>query len=166
MWGTSMYNYYSWMECDEFKVPYVGKKTAFWRKILWNFTFYLGKSLKSVTGWLGIPLFNSREDKLRLLSGGDYDEDTPLDLHYPRGAYNIPQTKYQALQEISYFRYNFLFGHSDTMSMFKCNPYYEVNTMTLNFFPRYEYKYSKTGVITTSYNKKAFMSVKPGIWLD
>lgn len=167
MQDTSMYNYYSWLECDEFKVPYVGKKTAFWRKMLWNFTYYLGRQLKNVKGWLEMPLFNSRDDKLSLVSSVRHDDDgEELVSQNSRGAYNIPKTKYQALQEVSYFRYNFLFGHSDTMSMFKCNPYYEVNTMTLNFFPKYEYKYSKTGVITTSYNKKAFMSVKPGIWLD
>lgn len=167
MWNTSLYNYYSWLKCDEFKVPYVGKKTAFWRKMLWNFTYYLGRQLKNLVGWLEMPLFCSRNLKLQLVSSV-YHEDSGDDLvsRNSRGAYNIPKTKYQVLQEVSYFRYNFLFGHSDTMSMFKCNPYYEVNTMTLNFFPKYNYVHSKTGVITTSYNKKAFMSVKPGIWLD
>lgn len=167
MWDAPSYNYYSWYNSDQFKIPYVGKKTSFWRRMLWNFTIYLGIELKNVSGWLKMPLFHSRNDKLNLVRA-PYREDTDSDLvtKNPRGKYNIPQTKYQELQELSYFRYNFLFGHSDTMSMFRCNPYYEVNTMTLNFWPKYEYSYSKTGVTTTTSIKKVFMSVKHGIWLD
>lgn len=61
-----------------------------------------------------------------------------------------------------YVKYNFLYGNSDTFSMYKCNPYYPINTITLQM----QFARGTNGKKIYTYTKRAYFTNKPGIVIN
>lgn len=61
-----------------------------------------------------------------------------------------------------YVKYNFLYGNSDTFSMYKCNPYYPINTITLQM----QFAKGTNDKNVYTYTKRAYLTCKPGITIN
>lgn len=164
---NTLWAYNGWQDANKLPIlRQLGNKMSLFEAYINQATYEIGRYIKD-SDYLNFNI-NILQFSNKIYSGSDSWNGSKK-VGFQDGSGGLQRLLRKAFNTVSYkgiesyrryVKYNFLYGNSDTFSMYKCNPYYPINTITLQMQFT---SFTNSDKQRYSFAKRAYLTCKPGI---